>query len=341
MTLASAASQPRSRRALALRDEAVYMLCGLWMITGLYIDGWAHQANKPETFFTPWHLVLYSGFGAAVVYSGLVALRESRTGVASVLGDDRLTSLGVVLFVAGAVGDFVWHELFGIEVDLEALISPTHLLLMIGGLLMVTMPFRTMTDAEPDDLQTTVVRSASGFLALGVVAFFLMYLMPWGEAEAFLEPYRPGTDGSDLEVAFGMAMVIVSTALFLGAALLLASRERLLPGTATVGLTAVAFAQSGLEGWDNVLAVLGATAAGVVIEALVARGVPLRIVGAAGGAALWSGVFALLHAQHGVEWSPSLWTGAVVFAAMTGVGVAELLSPRGARPASAAADLAR
>ena len=54
-------------RTLSLRDEAVYMLCGLWMITGLYIDGWAHGAEKPETFFTPWHLVLYSGFGAAVL----------------------------------------------------------------------------------------------------------------------------------------------------------------------------------------------------------------------------------------------------------------------------------
>lgn len=336
MSLTSVATRTRPTGALALRDEAVYMLCGLWMITGLYIDGWAHQANKPETFFTPWHLVLYSGFGAAVLFSGLVALRESRSGVVSALGEDRLTTAGVVLFVAGAVGDFAWHELFGIEEDLEALISPTHLLLMIGGLLMVTMPFRTMPAQGHDDRQATVVRSASGFLALGVVAFFLMYLMPWGEATSFLEPYRPGADGSDLEVAFGMSMVLVSTALFLAAALLLATRERLLRGTVTVGFTAVALAQSGLEGWDNMLAALGATGAGIVMETLLARGADLRVVGAAGGAVLWAGVFALLHAQHGVAWSPSLWTGAIVFAAMTGVGVAELLSPRGARPASAA-----
>ena len=36
-----------------IRDEAAYMVCGLWMIIGLYIDGWSHQVDKPETFFTP------------------------------------------------------------------------------------------------------------------------------------------------------------------------------------------------------------------------------------------------------------------------------------------------
>ena len=328
-------------RTLALRDEAVYMLCGLWMIMGLYIDGWAHGAEKPETFFTPWHLVLYSGFGAAVLYSGLIALRESRTGVASAMAQDRLTTVGVALFVAGAVGDFAWHEVFGIEEDIEALISPTHLLLMIGGLLMVTLPFRTM--AGEVGRQATIVRSASLYLGLGVVAFFLMYLLPWGESESFVRPFQPGVDASERWVAIGMATVVVSSVLFVGAALLLAAREATLPGTATIGLTAVAVGQSGLEGWPEPLTILAATAAGVVIDVLVARGAPMRVIGIAGGATLWAALFGLLHVDVGVAWSPSLWTGAVVFAGMAGLGAAELLSisPRGARPASAAADPGR
>lgn len=32
----------------------------------------------------------------------------------------------------------MWHQVFGIEVDTAALLSPTHLLLMTGGLLMAT-----------------------------------------------------------------------------------------------------------------------------------------------------------------------------------------------------------
>ncbi len=46
----------------AFRDGAV-ALAGLALIGGLYLDGWAH-IHRPglETFFTPWHGVLYSGF---------------------------------------------------------------------------------------------------------------------------------------------------------------------------------------------------------------------------------------------------------------------------------------
>src|SRR5260221_10518111 len=34
-----------------------------WFIGGLYLDGWAHShIPQLETFFTPWHAVLYSGY---------------------------------------------------------------------------------------------------------------------------------------------------------------------------------------------------------------------------------------------------------------------------------------
>jgi hypothetical protein len=40
-----------------------------------------------------------------------------------------LSLLGALIFIVGIMGDLVWHTLFGIEVDLVALLSPTHLLL--------------------------------------------------------------------------------------------------------------------------------------------------------------------------------------------------------------------
>ena len=48
------------------RDERAVAFFGTWMLFGLFLDGWAHQAEKPETFFSPWHGILYSGFVAAV-----------------------------------------------------------------------------------------------------------------------------------------------------------------------------------------------------------------------------------------------------------------------------------
>ena len=42
-------------------DRVMALLC-TWLVLGLYIDGWAHRHFKIETVFTPWHLILYSGF---------------------------------------------------------------------------------------------------------------------------------------------------------------------------------------------------------------------------------------------------------------------------------------
>jgi hypothetical protein len=51
---------------------------GSWLIGGLYLDGWAHvHVPALETFFTPWHAVLYSGYIAGAVALA-VTLRLNR-----------------------------------------------------------------------------------------------------------------------------------------------------------------------------------------------------------------------------------------------------------------------
>ena len=134
------------RGTASRRVEAAVAVFATWMIIGLFLDGWSHGVNKPESFFTPWHALLYSGFVAAVAWFSWDGWRQSaRAGAtpadASVPGDRWLT-VGMALFVTGAVGDGIWHQVFGIEVDLEALLSPTHLLLFTGGFLMAGYPIR-------------------------------------------------------------------------------------------------------------------------------------------------------------------------------------------------------
>ena len=49
---------------LGISFEWLLTAATLWLLVGLYLDGWAHN-NIPElieTFFTPWHAVLYSGY---------------------------------------------------------------------------------------------------------------------------------------------------------------------------------------------------------------------------------------------------------------------------------------
>jgi hypothetical protein len=85
--------------------------------------------------------------------------------------------------------------------------------------------------------------------------------------------------------------------------------------------TAVAVALSGLDGFDVRLPVLAATAAGLVADVLLGQGRSFRVVGMVTGGVLWAAHFGLNHLERGVEWSPSLWSGAILFSVMTGLAV--------------------
>src|SRR5262245_57613784 len=107
-TVAERAAEAPPKRTAESRASAAIAFFGTWMVAGLFVDGWAHEHQKPETFFTPWHALLYSGFGAAVLWF----MYQGRRGRGASV--DRLTLAGFLLFGASAVGDFAWHTLFGI-----------------------------------------------------------------------------------------------------------------------------------------------------------------------------------------------------------------------------------
>jgi hypothetical protein len=55
---------------------------------------------------------------------------------------------GILIFLVAGFLDMFWHIIFGIEVDVEALLSPTHLLLATGGFLIVIGPYMKATKDE-------------------------------------------------------------------------------------------------------------------------------------------------------------------------------------------------
>ena len=137
----------RTGRPLAdRRTNGRMIVCCVWLSIGMAVDAWAHR-NIPalETFFTPWHAVFYSGFGAVATVLRTTLWRNARAGYAwrQAAPEGYAEALvGLVIFAAGGIGDTIWHEVFGVEKDLAALISPTHLLLFGGVTLLVTSPLR-------------------------------------------------------------------------------------------------------------------------------------------------------------------------------------------------------
>jgi hypothetical protein len=175
------ASQARPRARW--RDDMITILLGLWLIIGVFVDGYAHTNLRStiEDFFTPWHALLYSGFMATALWSTWLVvqnLRLGRRGLAAIPAGYGQGMLGAIIFGLGGMTDLVWHTVFGIEVGLNALLSPTHLLLLLGGVLVVTSPLRsawTHLRARPGFLEFLPVL-LSAMTALSFVSFMQMYM---------------------------------------------------------------------------------------------------------------------------------------------------------------------
>lgn len=191
-----------------------------WMVGGIWLDAWAHHVITLETFFTPWHAVLYSGMAgvaAILVASGVRGGRPSLGWYAALPRAYRLSLIGVALFAVGGAADAVWHTLLGVEVDLEALVSPPHLLLGTGGLLIVSGPMRAAWTADgrsrslhwPDALPPLL----SLALTISVLAFFTTFANPFSLPLAAAHP-PPAlvTDvaATDLRGALGQSLGIAS-----------------------------------------------------------------------------------------------------------------------------------
>lgn len=74
-----AREQPGTRNA---RFDWAVLVVSAWLVGGMYLDGWAHNNfDDLDTFFTVWHAVLYSGYAAAAILFGEVALRNRAQGL--------------------------------------------------------------------------------------------------------------------------------------------------------------------------------------------------------------------------------------------------------------------
>jgi len=60
--------RPEARQQTSWRDDMVTAALCAWVVAGIALDAWAHQTARLETFFTPWHGVLYSGFVALMAW---------------------------------------------------------------------------------------------------------------------------------------------------------------------------------------------------------------------------------------------------------------------------------
>ncbi len=327
--------------AVASHDwfDWVMAVLAAWLFGGAFIDGWAHAHGKADTtFFTPWHGVLYTGFfalsGALV---GALVHRRARRGTwqQALPRGYGLSVLGAMIFGCGGAGDLVWHALFGIEHDVEALFSPTHIMLATGAWLMVGGPYRAAWQRPtppagrwrqhlPWLLSLTFMLSAGTFITQ--IAHPLVYL--WGSWRAPSGPIWVGQ-------ALGIVSMLWDTVFLLGCVLLTMRRWALPVGALTlvIGLNAVAAgvlhrgAYPVLPVVARIVAALGAEVAYTWLQPSVQRLGAWRLFAAVVPILLTTLHFGTLGVTVGVWWSVHLWAGAIVLTSLTGLLVSMLLVP--------------
>ena len=339
-TPAPAAVRPRSSR----RDDLVTVLAGTWLITGLFVDGWAHNnLSELETFFTPWHGLLYSGFAACAGWLAWQVIRHQERGYPLARAVPIGYGLGVVgaaIFGVGGVSDGVWHTVLGIEVSIDALLSPPHLVMFTGALLVLTTPLRAAwhrPDGTAPSLRAFLPALLSLVLTTLLVAFFFMY---WGAFTTFAWTPLGAEWASEDDIAFfiqstGVAEVLATNLILLFPLLVATRRWRLPAGTATVLFTAVAVGLNAMAAFEPWWLIVPALVGGVVADLLGARlGVgpdgpvrALRLWAVAVPLVLWGLFFTAVALGTGLGWPATLWGGAILLAALSGLALSLLAVP--------------
>ena len=333
MATAAAIRGPITRAASARRANVITAALALWMTLGSYVDGWAHThlITTKESFLTPWHGILYSGWIAAGAW---IYLNRDRPGY-------RLGLIGAIGFGVGGLFDMVWHTVFGIEANAEALISPPHLFLLASHLLIIATPLLAAWASDmPRRAGWHEFTPVGMSLIAGVAAlsFIVMYGSPFND---YLPStvFTDGTFGAEtrfrLAQKAGLLTFYVTTLIYLTPLLAILKRWRPPFGTATlaIGLPALGImAIDPLLLGAPILALSGITA-GLIADILIAELDPSperRNAYLSFGALVPIPLVALsllaIELEWGLGWGVNLVTGSMVIATFVGFGLALALS---------------
>ena len=338
------AAVQKERPVSTLRFDLVMGLLSMVFVSGVYLDGWAHAHGLVDrTFFTPWHAVLYTGYLVNALVLVITLVLNHAHGFAwkhAMPAGYEVSLLGVPLFALAGIGDLGWHTLFGFEVNLETLLSPTHLLLASSGILIIGGPFRAAmlrpTIPVPASFTSTLVHRWKTLLPmllsltalLSVFTFFTQFVHP------FVTTWTVNTSFYPFEQALGIASILLQAGLLMGMIFLLIRRWLLPLGALTLIFTLNGGLMSALA--DQYRLIPEMLLAGIVTDLLLwqLKPSPMRPAALRLFAFLVPLVLSLcyfltlmLTDMMTFVWSIHLWLGASVMAAMVGLVLSYLLLP--------------
>ena len=325
-----AASTAAGRPRATYRDNIILLVVVGVLEFGGLLDGWAHTTMPElETFLTPWHAVLAVGYGVTAGWIGLLVLRgwqRGARGLAAVPIGYGLGLVGAASWLVAFALDGLWHTAFGIEQGIEALLSPTHLLLAASEILMITCPWRAIW-SDPASPRAPTFGAflpvlVSAIFTAQVVGFFFTYEI------AFLNV--PSAD----DVPLGVSTVLTTNLILVGTMVLLLRRWQTPFGSFAVLFGAQALLLNGIVGFAAWPTIPIAFAGGLTADLLVNRLRPspdrpaaFRAVPVLTSVVLWTVYMVAMRSIDALDLTLPVWSGAVILAAGSSFAVALLAAP--------------
>lgn len=322
--------------------DLLVSLCSLWSACGFLLDTWAHGHVPVETFFTPYHGVAYSGIFAGALVVAVFAVRGE------IPNTYRIPLLGIPLFILSGAGDLAWHTFLGIEEGVDAVLSPTHLGLGVGILLISSGPIGSAIKNRD------MLRTLADQLPLVFALAAWMELLHFGTAYAFdpgagqlnappstaqFSPdYLTALSIRYYKLGTGVLIVIFQSVLIASFTLFTVARVRLKPGALTVMYLLGNFAAAAAFTNDTPLlatVIAMSLAAGITGDFLTAalyrannRTLWYRVLGIAIPMAYFATYFIATGVTEQIWWDWNVLLGALIWSGGTGFGLTLLSPPR-------------
>jgi hypothetical protein len=280
-----------------------YLMIGLIIVLqiGGCIDARTHvfYGFDIQSFFIPSHYALYGGWaavlGSVVAYIAWQVIKGRE--IADWLPPRyALVALGAVLFgIAGGL-DVIWHTLFGFELNLEVLLSPSHLVLFLAfGLIYFGVLSHAIYqfDRSPREHQNSFLTSLP--MLIGIASLFVIVFWPTWYFDPFAADYaskgaivgvRDAYNfidyGSPTAEIAGVGGILLTTLILIPFVILPLYRWRL-PSGSLIFILGWVFIQRAVivRVYSYLPAILGAALAGEIIWAWMRRGGEARLTSAA------------------------------------------------------------
>jgi hypothetical protein len=298
-----------------------------------------------ESFFTPWHAILYSGFLAASLWTIWMVYRRLRQGWQGLnaipMGYD-LGLIGAFIFGLGGIADLIWHSTFGIEVGIDALRSPSHIMLFIGAILLITAPLRAAWhDPSSKSTPSFLEFLPNLFVILAVFCFAsLMNLHVWGLISLPIssENLKTLVPSQNPAVLYALNSFVDAGILFTNAAIMftilfILQRWRTPFGTYSIVFGLSTFVLVIIVDNNLMPRVYMAALAGIIIDSLIqilkpslTRLLELRVFAALTPLIIWGTHFMAVQITGGLGISPELWTGILTMSALSGLALSLLVA---------------